>query len=452
MLTKITLENFKVFRHATEFPLAKINLLTGINGRGKSSLLQSILLFKQSVEQNENTSRFFLNGAVLSLGTMRDLKNRATERTQPIKIAFSFRDLAIPDNIVDVKYTLQTNPNEGDENANAAEINACEIRSSIGFYNRQGQREDKIPFDSKYIRITRKDDSTHEEIWEKGDGKEVIFASNGSVVQRFLYLPMFLQSENYPHLRSHLKFKNIHYIAADRIGAKDYYPKNFNLANFITIDKKGENVIDILAYYENKQVHDNVYRESNEASGFQNLGQDVKTQVGEWIGWILDAIVKVIPIKVGDYVNQLEFEINGKKFKPSNVGFGYSYILPIITAGLIANAGEILIVENPEAHLHPKAQSRLTGFLAKVAATGVQVFVESHSEHILNGLRIATLKKEIDLTNEDVSVLYFQDVEKQPFIRLNIEKDGSIKNWVEGFFDQQEIDLSEIFKLNRAKK
>jgi predicted ATPase len=78
--------------------------------------------------------------------------------------------------------------------------------------------------------------------------------------------------------------------------------------------------------------------------------------------------------------------------------------------------------------------------------------VESHSEHILNGLRIATLKKDIDLTNEDVSVLYFQDVENHPFIRLNIEKDGSIKNWVEGFFDQQEIDLSEIFKLNKARK
>ena len=60
MLTKITLENFKVFRNATEFPLAKINLLTGLNGRGKSSLLQSLLLMRQGIEHNENTTEFIL--------------------------------------------------------------------------------------------------------------------------------------------------------------------------------------------------------------------------------------------------------------------------------------------------------------------------------------------------------------------------------------------------------
>jgi AAA15 family ATPase/GTPase len=76
MLTKITLENFKVFRHVTEFPLAKINLLTGINGRGKSSLLQSLLLMRQSIEHNENTTELILNGNCVHLGTWEDVKNK----------------------------------------------------------------------------------------------------------------------------------------------------------------------------------------------------------------------------------------------------------------------------------------------------------------------------------------------------------------------------------------
>lgn len=93
--------------------------------------------------------------------------------------------------------------------------------------------------------------------------------------------------------------------------------------------------------------------------------------------------------------------------KPANVGFGYTYILPIIVSGLIAQKGQILIVENPEAHLHPKAQSEIAKFLALVASCGVQIYIESHSEHILNGLRISTLIDSIDITKDDVQIFYF---------------------------------------------
>jgi predicted ATPase len=133
------------------------------------------------------------------------------------------------------------------------------------------------------------------------------------------------------------------------------------------------------------------------------------------------------------------------------VGFGYTYILPIVVSGLIAKSGEILIVENPEAHLHPKAQSELTKFLALVASCGVQVFIESHSEHVLNAIRVVTLQKEIDIKNDEVSVLYFQNDKKEPFVHLKIDEKGKINNWVDGFFDQQELDLGEIFKLSRKK-
>ncbi len=73
MLKEIRLKNFKCFREETTFPLSTINLLTGINGRGKSTLLQSMLLMKQSVEHNEYTNKLILNGNCVNLGTYEDI-------------------------------------------------------------------------------------------------------------------------------------------------------------------------------------------------------------------------------------------------------------------------------------------------------------------------------------------------------------------------------------------
>ena len=141
----------------------------------------------------------------------------------------------------------------------------------------------------------------------------------------------------------------------------------------------------------------------------------------------------------------VRFVIDEREFLPSTVGFGYSYTLPIIISGLIAKENEILIIENPEAHLHPKAQSRLMKFLAKVAKKGVQIFIESHSDHILNALRIC-VKKEI-LEAKEVNVFFFANDKnsKSPKIFMpQIDKNGGISDWQEGFFDEWENSLMEL--------
>jgi predicted ATPase len=86
MLTKIALKNFKCFQEEREFPLSHINLLTGINGTGKSTLLQSLLLMYQSLEINPSTTGLFLNGSCLSLGNYEDIKNSNTTRDEAIEI------------------------------------------------------------------------------------------------------------------------------------------------------------------------------------------------------------------------------------------------------------------------------------------------------------------------------------------------------------------------------
>jgi predicted ATPase len=425
MLTKITLENFKVFRHATEFPLAKINLLTGINGRGKSSLLQSLLLMRQSIEQDKNTTVLILNGSCVHLGNWEDVKNREEPKSKGIKIFFEYEKNNDKDKISLSYYcSMSERILSIDKFVIETKINDLHIE---GYgYCEKGKPLELMPYDLYF---------NHNEIPEKHwqnlilDNITLEHTNNN---ETGYYLP--------EPLNNTVNFLKIHYISADRIGAKDFYPKSLNFGRFITLDKKGENILDILFHYQEKSVHKYLYRKTNEFSQMTNLAYDIQIQVGEWMGWVLDADVKVILVP-GAYVNQLEFEINGKKFKPSNVGFGYPYILPIITAGLIAKEGEILIVENPEAHLHPKAQSRLTEFLAKVAATGVQVFVESHSDHILNALRVCVKQEKIPAN--DVNVLFFSTdkITQEPKVSFpKIDADGRIDVWEDDFFD--EIDKS----------
>jgi predicted ATPase len=132
---------------------------------------------------------------------------------------------------------------------------------------------------------------------------------------------------------------------------------------------------------------------------------------------------------------------------PTNTGFGVSYCLPVIVAGLIAPSDGLLIVDSPEAHLHPAAQSAIGGFLATVAASGVQVIVETHSDHVLNGIRRATSAEGI-LHHSLIRVLFF-DASPEPR-QLTISEYGAVSDWPVGFFDQLEADLGEITR-SRAR-
>jgi predicted ATPase len=210
------------------------------------------------------------------------------------------------------------------------------------------------------------------------------------------------------------------------------------LTSFPNVGAKGEQTVNLLY----KKKDDLVYEKLC-------LGQDAKTlatQTEEWLNQIFDGAKVEIPSSQSNIIELLLNTSTSKdRFKPANIGFGYHCILPIVVSGLIAKEGEMLIVENPEAHLHPRAQSRLAQFLAKVSSCGVQVFIETHSDHILNALRIAVLDKII--TPDDLSILYFQRNAEQPVVQIPIQLNGGIEEWPEGFFDQMDKDFSRLFGI-----
>ena len=132
--------------------------------------------------------------------------------------------------------------------------------------------------------------------------------------------------------------------------------------------------------------------------------------------------------------------------RPIHTGFGLTQVLPIVVAALSADEGGLLLIENPEVHLHPAGQATMGEFLAEAAAAGVQVILETHSDHVLNGVRRA-VKKRI-LTPDDVALHFFrlgQDNEQDGGVQVEspvLDSDGNVDSWPDGFFDQFDKDMN----------
>ncbi|WP_187505700.1 DUF3696 domain-containing protein [Pantoea agglomerans] len=134
-----------------------------------------------------------------------------------------------------------------------------------------------------------------------------------------------------------------------------------------------------------------------------------------------------------------------RNHKAINVGFGLTYCLPIIVACLSAPVGSLLLLENPEAHLHPRGQAALGLLLSRCASDGVQVIVETHSDHVINGIRVAAKKKEID--NNDVIFHFFsRNIETGETSSTSpvLYDNGRFSEWPDGFFDEWSRALDEL--------
>jgi predicted ATPase len=132
-----------------------------------------------------------------------------------------------------------------------------------------------------------------------------------------------------------------------------------------------------------------------------------------------------------------------RRRRPTNVGFGLTYALPIVVACLTATRESLILLENPEAHLHPKGQTRMAALISAAAVTGAQLVVETHSDHVLNGVRIAVKRGE--LQPQDAVIHFFRgNGSGVEVISPRVDKDGMLAQWPEGFFDEWENSLDEL--------
>ena len=230
---------------------------------------------------------------------------------------------------------------------------------------------------------------------------------------------------------------NIKYLCADRIGVRDTYSKE--LSNSDDIGVKCEYAYQYLEKHSDDKWEDSefVYNPKSKLT--------FGGQVDYWLNEIVGYTIRAEEIDRTELI-RVSFNANGlvNNIRPKNVGTGVSYIAEIIIAALSCEAGDIVIIENPEIHIHPSGQSKFVSFLAFLAQNGVQVIVETHSDHIYNSVRKSIHNDEIECDN--VSIYLFEQISdgtSRPFL-IPINEDGKAEQQREGFFDQTKKDLEEI--------
>ena len=352
MISALSLTHFKAFRHLS-LPIRPLTLLTGLNSSGKSTVLNSLALLRQSIVAESSSA--VLNGPLLRLGTAEDVLN---------------------------------------EDA-ADETVAITITTSDG-------------------RVHRND-----------------FAAKG----RADVLPRIGASEPPPLPLSGTTFQ---YLRADRLGPETVSERSFEeVLQRRSLGSRGEFTSHFLAHYRDAPV-------ANASVCIEQVGGHLLDQVTAWLSLVSPGVrIELDELTGTDFV-RLRFGfgrasgLSGTSaYRSTHVGFGLTYVLPILVGCVSTPPGGLLLIENPEAHLHPQGQFRLARLLAVCASGGVQVIVETHSDHILNGLRVAV--KLGDVPAHDVALHYFRQGApgEQPSVDSPvIDDDGYVSQWPEGFFDQ----------------
>lgn len=231
------------------------------------------------------------------------------------------------------------------------------------------------------------------------------------------------------------------YLRAERVGARMYYEYSKSSVERGDIGISGEYTAHYLAQYKNQSIGIKSLKSPNSTT------DQLLENVSNWLSKISKGIdIKSEVISDLKKVKLLYTYDGGKKdYSPQDVGFGITYTLPIIVAILKSKPGDMIIIENPESHLHPSGQVEIAKLCALAANAGVQLIIETHSDHILNGLRVAVKEKNIETKN--VKIYYFEkDLKESKSIitEITVNSNGKIENWPKGFFDEFDIQLEKL--------
>ncbi len=362
------IRHFKCFQE-TRIPVSPLTLLTGMNGAGKSTTIQSLLLMRAAELAEHEVS---LNGPFgLALGEASDVIHREADFEHGLRLGFEREGV-----------TAMWHLGAGD--------NVDERRPALRIVERAAER-----------------------IAPPGRG--------------FVYL------------------------CAERLGPRDALAPASVSDHEVTVGAQGENTAQVLELLDRKHPVELARRHP----GAPKNASTLLIHVEHWASSIIRPMQIQASWVPGVAVTTLRFRDPGSTewTRPFNTGFGVSYALPLIVAALTVPVGGVLVVENPEAHLHPAGQSAMGHLLARVAADGVQVFVETHSDHVLNGVRRAIGVDRL-LPAERARCIFFgaQGAEGEPWTSLGFTEAGGVERWPALFFDQYQMDVALLAKVRRSKR
>ena len=230
------------------------------------------------------------------------------------------------------------------------------------------------------------------------------------------------------------RLRGLTYITAERVGPQEAYPLEDPYD--VVVGAKGEHAVSVLHWSRDEPVLPALALPGAPKTLLRQVQARMR-HLFPGCGVDLQQVPQTNAVTLG-----LRTSDETGFHRPIHTGFGLTQILPIAVAALSANAGSLMLIENPEVHLHPAGQASMGEFLADVARAGVQVIVETHSDHVLNGIRRAV--KTGRLTPEQVLIHFFRprSDDGAQVHSPALDAAGNIDVWPEGFFDQFDKDMN----------
>ncbi|MCY2965993.1 MAG: DUF3696 domain-containing protein [Planctomycetota bacterium] len=224
-------------------------------------------------------------------------------------------------------------------------------------------------------------------------------------------------------------------LTAERVGPRDVYDLQ-DPSTVQVVGPRGENAVGMLYQRRDQEVHPNLVL----ATEPPTLLKQVQARMNAFFPGT-SLVVQQVP-QANMVTLGLRTSAATDFHRPVHVGFGLTQVLPIVVAALTAKDWDLLLIENPEVHLHPAGQALMGEFLTEIADAGVQVLVETHSDHLLNGIRRGV--KSGRIAASDVALHFFRtrDAGSAQVTSPNIDQSGNIGAWPPGFFDQFDKDLN----------
>jgi predicted ATPase len=444
MLTQLAVNNFKSWQSISQMRLAPITGLFGANSSGKTSILQLLLMLKQTIDSSDRAQ-------VLEFGDERSLTNLGSFRdvvyghTKPGIMDFSLKwnlaePIAItnPESKTDILFTSEQLAFSCKMDENGAE----RLAVSQFAYDLAGQQfglRRKGPSGRKYdltsledrFRFTR----NLGRAWDLPS--PVKFYGFPDQVYAYYQNAGFLSELQLAFERL---FGQLYYLGPLReFPQREYKWKGSEPAD---MGRRGERVVDAML----------AARERGERISFGRgrKRQTLEERIAYWLkelGLIHDFSVEAIAKNSNIYQVRVQKSPSSAKVLITDVGFGVSQILPVLVLCYYVPEGSIVLLEQPEIHLHPSVQSGLADvFIDAVKNRNIQIILESHSEHLLRRLQRRIAEK--TLAPKDTA-LYFCEMGKEAssLTPLDVNLFGDIENWPEDFFGDE---FGEMAAITRA--
>lgn len=437
MLNKLSLKNFKSFKTMKDLQIKPITIIVGRNSCGKSSIIQSLLLLKQTLESPLPVN-LCLDGRFIKCSSLKEL----AYRLPPINKASIGYELHFDELSLSLTFS-----NKKENDSYVPKLISRTIKSKNGTTENIHKITDKnfikklqdLKFPEKINKIIKKEIQYHKftpesvsfEYYVDGDDQKV---HSGSV-------PAFFITElDRFSMRLNKELQNLKYLSPVRAMPERAYLHYSPQVDELSFD--GSNAAHLLWSKKDELV----FWKNNEIKLSEAVNQCIEC---------LGLSQKMTPSKIGDvlYSIGVSESLSGDNVSLSDVGFGYSQILPVILMGLVNQKDDSLILlEQPEIHLHPSSAANLADLFLGFIESGSHYMIETHSQELINKLRLRVIEN--PNLKEKINIVFvdYNNIDGASIRQFEIDENGMFPDWPEGFLDESEKISESIIKARVNKR